>query len=315
MKGALIINKPAGITSHDVIYRLRKLPQLQGVKLGHSGTLDPFATGVLLVLIGNAVRLQDELHLLPKTYHAEITLGANTDTDDATGQRLTSPNPSFVRRGIRRRFLPLPEGELEGVGAASTPSQAQILAALDRIKHQTTQIPPNYSAIKIKGKKMYELARKGELVEQKPRNIKIHDIILENYSYPTLTILVTCSTGTYIRSIARDIGSMVNTGGYCSQLQRTTIGNFHIEHAHEIQSLPENINSVLIPLEQLTEHLPSISFSDSNVAKLKNGREVEMTKNIPINTPIRLLDRNNHVFGIGIRQSESPFIKSKKIFL
>ena len=293
-RGGLLINKPAGITSHDVIYKLRKLPQLAGIKIGHSGTLDPFATGVLLVLINGAVRLQDELHLLPKTYAAEIMLGANTDTDDATG-----------------KLLP---GSKE-IDEASTPSRKQILAALKHIKQQTTQVPPIYSAIQIGGKRMYKLAREGRIVEQKPRNITIHDIALENYSYPALTITVTCSTGTYIRAIARDIGTMLGTGGYCSQLERTAIGNFKIQNAIDLENIPENINSVLIPLEQLTEHLQSISFSDSNVAKLKNGREVEIVENIPQNTPIALKNSNNKVFGIGIRKSEALFITPKKIFL
>ncbi|HSX25341.1 MAG TPA: tRNA pseudouridine(55) synthase TruB [Candidatus Andersenbacteria bacterium] len=315
MKAGLIINKPPGITSHDVIYQLRKLPQLQNLKIGHSGTLDPFATGVLLVLLGNAVRLQDELHVLPKTYRAEITLGKNTDTDDATGKRLTSPNPSFVRRGIREVLLSFRRRGLGEVRSEKIPSKTQILSALDTIKDQTTQIPPNYSAIKINGKKMYDLARKGEIVEQKPRNITIHDIALETYSYPKLTISVTCSTGTYIRAIARDIGSILGTGGYCSRLERTAIGNFTIQRAVQLQSIPENINSVLISLEQLTEHLESISFNDLNVAKLKNGREVEAGENTPINIRLVLKNSDNKVFGIGIRESEALFIKPKKIFL
>lgn len=293
-RGGLLINKQAGITSHDVIYQLRKMPPLRGIKIGHSGTLDPFATGVLLVLVDGAVRLQDELHLLPKTYRAEMTLGANTDTDDATGE-----------------FLPRLDKNKETL----IPSPKQVLAALDNIKQQTAQIPPIYSAIQIGGKRMYKLAREGRIVEQKPRNIIIHDITLEHYSYPTITITVTCGTGTYIRAIARDIGAMLGTGGYCSQLERTAIGNFQIQNAHTIQDLPLNIHSVLIPLEQLTEHLQSISFPDSNVAKLKNGREVEIPQDTPENTPIVLKNSGNKVFGIGIRQPDTLFITPKKIFL
>lgn len=290
LRGGLLINKQAGITSHDVIYQLRKLPQLEGIKIGHSGTLDPFATGVLLVLIDGAVRLQDELHLLPKTYKAEIMLGVTTDTDDGTGL-------------IKKIEVPL------------EPSKDELLAALDHIKHQTAQIPPTYSAIKINGRKMYDLARKGEIVEQKPRNITIHEIILENYSYPTLTISVTCSTGTYIRAIARDIGAMLGTGGYCSQLERSAIGNFNIQKSIKLENIPENINSVLLSLEQLTQHLQSISFEDSNVAKLKNGREVEIPENNPKNMPIVLKNSDNKVFGIGIRELDTLFITPKKIFL
>jgi tRNA pseudouridine55 synthase len=290
LRGGLLINKPAGITSHDVIYKLRNLPQLDGIKIGHSGTLDPFATGVLLVLLDGAVRLQDELHLLPKTYTTKITLGAVSDTDDVTGA-------------------------LQNVDILHKPSQEDIAQALDTIRHQTTQIPPAYSAIKLKGKKMYEYARKGEIIEQKPRNITIYDISLVDYSYPTLTISITCSTGTYIRSIARDIGEMLRTGGYCSQLERTAIGNFAIQKSVQLESIPENINSVLISLEQLTEHLQQISFSDTNVAKLKNGREVEIPEETPLHTPITLKNQKNLVFGIGLRTAKTPFIIPKKIFL
>ncbi|MEO6077414.1 MAG: tRNA pseudouridine(55) synthase TruB [Candidatus Andersenbacteria bacterium] len=290
LRGGLLINKPKGITSHDVIYKLRNIPQLDGVKIGHSGTLDPFATGVLLVLLGGAVRLQDELHLLPKTYTAEITLGAISDTDDVAGN-------------------------LQSAEILHKPSQEDIAQALDAIKHQTTQIPPAYSAIKLKGKKMYEYARKGEIVEQKPRKITIHEITLLDYSYPILKISVTCSTGTYIRSIARDIGELLRTGGYCSQLERTAIGNFAIQKSVQLESIPENINSVLISLEQLTEHLASISFNDSNVAKLKTGREVEIPEKIPLNTPIALKSQKSLVFGIGMRPTKAPFIIPKKIFL
>ena len=290
LRGGLLIAKPVGITSHDVIYHLRKFPQLEGVKIGHSGTLDPFATGALLVLLNGAVRLQDELHLLPKTYRAEITLGATTDTDDTTGL-------------IKKIETPI------------EPSREQVLNALDQIKGQTTQIPPAYSAIKLNGRKMYERARKGEIVEQKPRPIKIHEIILESYTYPTLTISVTCSTGTYIRSIARDIGVILGTGGYCSQLERTAIGNFTAQKSIKLEDIPKNISSVLISLEQLTQHLQSLPFEDSNVAKLKNGREVEVPEKTPISTPIACLDTNKKVFGIGIRESDALFITPKKIFL
>ncbi|MEK7500178.1 MAG: hypothetical protein AAB649_06250 [Patescibacteria group bacterium] len=336
--GGLLIHKEAGMTSFDVIRYLRRhfagLPrEARRAKWGHSGTLDPFATGVLIVLLGNATRLQDELHLLPKTYRATLTLGATSDTDDVTGKI----SPPWIRGSTQQELgrgstLNAVEacvcGELRphpcllaGAsphtrgGNATAPTNQQILAALNQIKAQTSQIPPDYAAIKIQGQKMYDLAREGKTIVKKPRPIIIHDIQLEEYSYPTLKISVTCSTGTYIRSIARDIGDMLGTGGYCSALERTAIGPFTIKNAILLKDLPEDLTSVLIPLEKLVSHIESIELAEDNVANLKNGREVEVTENIPINTPITLLDQNKKLFGIGVRKSIEKVMKAKKVFL
>jgi len=294
MNGALLINKEAGITSFDVLRHLKIATSSSHAcgKIGHSGTLDPFATGLLIILVGHATRLQEELHILPKTYRAEITLGANTDTDDVTG----TISPPRMR------------------GSEIEPSQQQILAALDHIKAQKSQIPPDYAAIKIQGQKMYDLARAGKTIVKKARPITIHEIKLENYIYPQLEISVTCSTGTYIRSIARDLGEILGTGAYCSGLERTAIGPFTVQNSHLLKDLPKDLKTVIIPLEQLVSHIQSVEFSANNVAKLKNGREVEGAKNTPTNTPIALLDNNKKLFGIGIQNIEGS-IKSRKIFL
>lgn len=290
VNGALLINKGSGVTSHDIVADIRHLPGMRGVKVGHSGTLDPFATGVLIILLGHATRLQDELHLLSKTYRTTIALGSTSDTDDSTGV-ITPKDTTHI------------------------PTREEVLHCLEDIKKQKSQIPPSYAAIKIDGKKLYEYARKGESVERKARPITIHNIVLESYEYPTFTIYVTCSTGTYIRSIARDMGDTLATGAYCSTLERTAIGSFTIENSHFIKDLPEDLTAALIPLEQLVSHIPSIEFSDENVAKLKNGREVESEENTPINTAIALLDMNQKLFGIGIREREKNTVIPKKIFL
>lgn len=308
LQGGLIINKEAGMTSFDVIRALRA--RFPGVKWGHSGTLDPFATGVLLILLGNATRLQDELHLLPKTYRATITLGATSDTDDATGV-ITARHPG-LRAGIQTSATWIPG---QARNDSILPTLEHILAALKAIKTQTTQIPPDYAAIKIQGQKMYDLAREGKTIVKKPRSITIHDIKLEKYEYPNLTILVKCSTGTYIRSIARDIGEILDTGAYCSALTRTAIGPYKVENAYSVQDALKDIQTALIPIEDLVLHIPSQTYSDINVAKLKNGREVESEENTPINTAIALLDKHAKLIGIGVREGQNAFIKPKKIFL
>ncbi len=300
LHGGLLIHKPAGATSFDVIRLLRRefgLPRgAQQAKWGHSGTLDPFATGLLIILIGHATRLQDELHMLPKTYRATITLGTTSDTDDSTG---------IFRSGKRLGLTEKPQ-------ALRRP---EILTTLNQIKHQTSQIPPNYAAIKINGKKMYEYARAGESVKKKSRPITIHEIILENYDYPIIKISVTCSTGTYIRSIARNIGELLGTGAYCSQLTRTAIGKFELKNACLPEEVPKVIHSALIPMEQLVSHIPFITCPDDIVAKYKQGKVGECENNIPINTPIALLDSNKKLFGIAIRKTEATILKPKKIFL
>lgn len=303
--GGLLINKPAGVTSFDIIRTLRRnfgglpLPAGQAgaealAKAGHSGTLDPFATGLLIILLGHATRLQEELHLLPKTYIAEITLGATSNTDDSTG--IIRPGKHQV---LRRQALRRPE----------------ILAALNQIKSQTSQLPPAYAAIKIKGKKMYEYARAGESIERKLRPITIHEIMLLDYIYPVIKISVTCSTGTYIRSLARDMGEILGTGAYCSALTRTAIGPFELNNAYAPDLLPTNISQAVLPMRELVLHLPQIMCSDESVAKYKQGMVGECDATIPINAPIALLDTNKTLFGIGIRKTSARSIQPKKIFL
>lgn len=286
LSGALLIRKPVGATSFDIVRDIRRI---FGGKIGHSGTLDPFATGLLIILIGHATRLQDELHMLPKRYRAAITLGATSDTDDSAGK-------------------------IQEVSDA-IPTEQEILTALAHIQHQTSQIPPAYAAIKINGKKMYEYARAGESVERKARPITMHEIILEEYTYSTLQISVTCSTGTYIRSLARDIGEILGTGAYCSQLTRTAIGSFTNKNANSPEELPKVIHSSIISMEQLVSHIPSITCTNDSVAKYKKGEVGECDKDTPINTPIALLDENKKLFGIAIRETEKTIVKPKKIFL
>ncbi len=308
LHGGLLINKPVGATSHDIVNHIRHIPELSGIKIGHSGTLDPFASGLLIILVGHATRLQDELHMLPKTYRAEITLGKYTTTDDSTGVIRPFVIPAS-EPGSRSTWIPGQARNDNGI-----PTKDQVLDSLNQIKQQTSQMPPAYAAIKINGKKMYEYARAGESVDKKPRPITIHEIILQKYEYPILDISVMCSTGTYIRSIARDIGEALGTGAYCSKLSRTAIGPFEIKNAFLPEDLPKVIHRAIIPMEQLVSHIPSIICSDDIVAKYKQGKAGECDSKTPINAPIALLDQNKKLFGIGITE-DGKAIQPKKIFL
>ncbi len=204
--GFILINKPVGPTSHDVIDKLRKITVLR--KIGHAGTLDPFASGLLIVAIGrSATRELKDFVKLDKEYSAALCLGASTDTYDRTGRILNQCSGDFI---------------LE-------------IAAIKKILKQFVggqkQIPPMYSAKKIKGKKLYELARAGIEVKREPAVITIYSIKIIKYQWPDLEIKVKCSSGTYIRALANDIGERLGCGAYLKALERTAIGQYKIEQA------------------------------------------------------------------------------------
>ncbi len=208
--GLLIINKPAGPTSHDIVDKIRKITGIK--KVGHSGTLDPFAEGILIILIGKTTKSQSRFMALPKTYTATIKLGEISDTYDITGQIKSSS------------FAKAPEGE-------------QILKILKTFIGEIRQTPPVYSAIKINGEKAYKLARKGIKPKMTPRKVKIYKIKTLNYKWPYLKIEVKCGKGTYIRSLAHDIGKKLGCGAYLENLIRTKIGKFDIKKSIKLENL------------------------------------------------------------------------------
>ena len=213
-KNILFINKPAGPTSHDIVDKVRRLTGER--RVGHAGTLDPFAEGLLIVLVGReATKRQSEFMKLDKEYIATLHLGAETDTQDLTG------------KPIKSKFPP-PKNN------SQIPSLKTVQSILKNFKGEIDQVPPIYSAIKIKGRKAYELARRGEKVELKPRKIKIYDIKILAYKWPLLELKIKCSSGTYIRSLARDIGRTLNTGAYLEKLVRTKIGRYKLKDAINI---------------------------------------------------------------------------------
>lgn len=210
----LFIKKPPGPTSHDIVDQVRKITHEK--RIGHTGTLDPFAEGLLIVLVGRkTTKRQSEFMKLDKEYVATLRLGQETDTGDLTGKSL----PRHSR------------GEEEI-------SLDQIQKVIKSFIGQNEQIPPAYSAIKIKGRKAYEFARKGEKVDLKPRTIQIHEIKVLDYTWPLLVIKIHCSSGTYIRALARDLGRAVGCGAYVEKLVRTKIGPYKLEDAISFDKLP-----------------------------------------------------------------------------
>lgn len=208
----LLIDKPAGITSFGVVARVRrKLSEQLGkkAKVGHTGTLDPFATGLMIIVTGKECRNAGNYSKLDKVYEATIRLGETSSTGD-------------------------PEGEITPI-SGEQPQLSDVEAALEQFKGEITQRPPIFSAIKINGRRAYQLARKGEVVEMPERTVTIYSLQILDYTYPELKIRVHVSSGTYIRTLADDIGKALRTGAYCSELRRTKIADYSVEDAEPIE--------------------------------------------------------------------------------
>ena len=253
LNGIMLIDKPCDWTSHDVVGKLRGI--LHERRIGHSGTLDPMATGLLVVFVGRATRAVEFAEADSKEYIAGLRLGISTDTQDITGNTLKSSN--------------------------SLPSKAELEQALSAFKGEISQMPPMYSAIKVGGRKLYELARRGESVERKPRRVTIDklDIIGENEGNYVLDVV--CSKGTYIRTLCNDIGDTLGCGGCMSSLRRVKAGAFSIEKAHtidEIQAAADNggLDEIIIPVDRLFSAYPELTVSDTAEKKLRNGNVIKL---------------------------------------
>lgn len=209
-----MVDKPAGWTSHDIVAKARgiiKAETGQKIKVGHTGTLDPFATGLLILVIGKYTKRAGEFSKLDKTYEAELTLGANSSTGDI-------------------------EGEITPKNAEKPPEEA-VRAVLGSFLGEIEQTPPLYSAVRIGGQRAYKLARAGKTVDIKPRKVKIYELRIKDYEYPRLSFTCKVSSGTYIRSLAADIGEKLGTGAYLSVLRRTNVGGFKLKDAISLNNL------------------------------------------------------------------------------
>lgn len=225
MNGILLIDKPTGWTSFDVVAKVRGIVRQQtGIKrpkVGHAGTLDPLANGLLVILVGSYCKRAQEYSKLDKQYRVELTLGVTSATDDGEGEKLQVSD--------------------------KVPSRDEIEQVISGFTGLIAQVPPIYSAIKVEGKRAYKLARAGEQPKLEPRSVTIHSIDNVDYEYPILKFDTLVSSGTYIRSLARDIGETLGTGAYMSQLRRVSIGQYDVKDAHHISQLsPETIEGYLL---------------------------------------------------------------------
>jgi tRNA pseudouridine55 synthase len=223
MEGVINLDKPAGLSSARVVDAVKRLLP-RGTKVGHAGTLDPFATGVLLVLVGRATKACERLMDAPKQYEATVKLGATTETDDPE-----SPE------------VPAPPHE--------PPTPAAVSAAVPRFVGDILQRPPAYSAMKVQGRRAYDLARGGNLVQLELRPVRVYGIDVLEYEWPHVRLRVDCGRGTYVRAIARDLGVALGTGGYLTRLRRTRVGSFGVDNAVMVERLKgEGVEEFLLPV-------------------------------------------------------------------
>ncbi len=248
MKGILLIDKQQDWTSSDVVAKLRGI--LHEKRIGHTGTLDPMATGLLCVFVGRATRAVEFAENHSKRYIASIRLGTTTDTEDIWG-KVMSQNPAEV-------------------------SEGQLLSALESFKGEISQIPPMYSAIKIKGQKLYKIARAGGEVERPARNITIHSLELIGHENGDYVLDISCSKGTYIRSLCRDIGEKLGCGACMSALRRVEAGNFKIENAYTLSQVQQaadrgEADKLLLPMDSLFEAYPACTVSSADEKLIRCG--------------------------------------------
>ena len=279
MNGIIIINKPKGCTSHDIVYKVKKM---FNEKVGHTGTLDPMAEGVLPILIGKGTLLSKYLINHDKKYIVKLKLGAKTDTADSEGKIIEEQqvNDELLNEENIRQILKSFIGKQE-------------------------QIPPIYSAIKVNGKKLYEYARKGQEVELKPRQIEIYDMKLIGYSVEEKQIEfeVFCGKGTYIRSLCEDIAEKFGTVGYMKELKRIQVGDFKIENSITIDELEKNIsneeflNNKIISIEKLFDEKNSIKLDDKKLQLFLNGVKLIQKYDDGI---YKIYTKNDEFIGIGV---------------
>jgi tRNA pseudouridine55 synthase len=286
--GILIIDKPAGLTSHDVVNRVRRATKIRQV--GHTGTLDPMATGVLVVCLGQATRVSEYLLGHDKTYRATIRLGLETNTYDAAGEVIATHDVNVDRTEVER--------------------------ALTHFVGEIQQVPPMYSAIKRDGQKLYELARQGIEIERAARSVIVHSIELRDYQAPDATIDVRCSAGTYIRSIAHDLGAALVTGGHVIDLRRTAAGPFTIEQAisldaFETAAREDRWHTQLRPIDEALSDWPLAVIGEPDRIRALNGAPIFSLK--LTGTRCRAHDEHGNLIALLVFDQKMHWWRAEKV--
>ncbi|TMQ34434.1 MAG: tRNA pseudouridine(55) synthase TruB [Planctomycetota bacterium] len=252
--GLLVLDKPKGMTSRAVVNHVQRWFPPR-TRIGHTGTLDPLATGVLVLCVGEATRLVEYVQRMPKSYRARLRLGARSDTDDAEGKitQLEQPGPP--------------------------PDPIEVAHCLQQFVGAIAQVPPAFSAAHTSGRRAYELARRGKEVSLDPRRVTIYRIELLTYEYPHLEIEVDCGKGTYIRSLARDLGEKLGCGAYVEELRRARVGSFAAARAVALESDVSTALSSLLPLAAAVAELPAVILEEAALRALRQGQAVDLPSN------------------------------------
>jgi tRNA pseudouridine55 synthase len=295
ISGALVVDKPVGMTSHDVVQAIRNGTGLR--RAGHTGTLDPRASGVLVILVGPAVRLSEYVSASDKRYQAIIRLGGTTDTFDAEGKFTPTKDPVNV-------------------------TEAEFEEALKTFVGEIEQVPPAHSAVKVGGRKAYEMARKGEEVELEPRKITVHHLEVLEWTPPEVVIDVHCSSGTYVRSLANDLGQKLGCGAYLVGLRRTKSGKFTLRDATPLRKLQEAFNAgnwyqFLIPAAEALADWPSVELNPDEVEGVRHGHRVKAKEADTINEKVRGISTQGELVALmelTVQADGSKEWQPKKVF-
>lgn len=286
--GILPVDKPVGPTSHDAVGAVRRA--LRTRQVGHTGTLDPFASGLLLVCVGPATRLAEYFAPLPKTYVATMRLGEATNTDDHTGEVVAS---SDAWRPLGR----------EAVEAALAEQVGEIL-----------QVPPAFSAKKVEGRRMYDVARRGGVVDLPPVAVTVYAIRLISIDLPDAVFEVECGSGTYIRAIARDVGAALGVGGHLRALRRTRIGPHDVARAVPMDRLeePERVAAALIAPADALAHLPRVVADARGEADVRHGRALPAPPELHVTGPVAIVSEGGDLLAVG--ESADGIVRPRKVF-
>jgi len=296
LDGIINLHKPPGLTSHAAVLKVRRLSK---TKVGHSGTLDPAASGVLILCLGKATRLSRFFTDYPKEYIANLQLGVDTTTDDA-------------------------EGDVLAVSDTSALTAAAVEAVLSRFTGPIRQVPPRYSAIHHQGKRLYELARQGIEVDSPARDVVVERIKVLGWALPFVTLSIRCSKGTYIRSLCRDIGAALEVGGHLSSLIRTRVGSYSLNTATSLSALSskEAVQGALLPLKQTLVEIPALRVDKDAIIPLLCGQTLTPAELVGEHTPLkadqhyRLLDAQGELLALGKAQTsdDKVVLKPERVF-
>ena len=288
--GVIVVDKPEGPTSHKVVSIVRRGTGVR--KVGHAGTLDPRASGVLVLCLGPATRLSEYLSSSTKSYEARIRFGESTETYDAEGETTSS--------------------------AGEVPTEVQIESALEMFRGEIQQVPPPYSAIKLQGKKAYELAREGKPVKLDPRSVTVYELTKLQYEPPELSVRVECSAGTYIRSLAHDLGQALSTGAHLSALRRLRAGPFGLEDAVSLEELQEAMRrgewqALMRPASEALPDLPIVTVEEAELERIRNGLRIPSKDGAT--GMARALDPGGELVAILVSAENGQEWQPRKVFL